>query len=64
MKTRLISAGIALLIIIPLIIIGGTYFKIGLSIIALLAVREVLSIRKDIPNSLKIITYTLYYNYG
>ena len=58
MKSRLISAGVILLFIVPLIIIGDIYFKLGLLIISLLAIKEILSL-KSIPNSLKIITYAL-----
>lgn len=53
MKKRIISAIVALLIVIPLIIMGGIYFEIGLSIIAALAYKEIIDLPKshgEIPN--------------
>ena len=47
MKERLISAGIALLITIPLIILGGVFFQIGMLVIAVLAYKEMLDLRKS-----------------
>lgn len=59
MKNRLISAIVALIIFIPLIILGGIYFKIGLTALSFFAIKEILDAKSGIPNSLKIITYTL-----
>ena len=59
MKDRIISALIMLIIVIPLLIIGGIYFKILLSIISLLQIKEILDIKKDIPTTIKIITYII-----
>ena len=42
MKKRIISAIIALAIIIPLIAVGGTAFNIGVYIIAIIALKEFL----------------------
>lgn len=53
MKTRIISAIVAALIIIPLVIIGGYPYIIGVSILAILAYKEILDLKKShgrIPN--------------
>ena len=60
MRTRVISAIIALLIVIPIIFIGGIPFKIGVAIIGLLGLRELLKLRdeeKKIPLLIKTISY-------
>ena len=60
MKTRVISAIIALSIFIPIFIMGGTVFKIALYIIAMLGMKEYLDVRekrKDFPIFIKIIAY-------
>lgn len=57
MKVRLISAGVALAIIIPLIWIGGIPFAIGMGILSILAYKEVLDLKKshsDIPDLVKV----------
>lgn len=57
MKVRLISAGVALAIIIPLIWIGGIPFAIGMGILSILAYKEILDLKKshnDIPDLVKI----------
>ena len=59
MKQRLISALIALLIFIPLFILGGIYFKIGLVLVSLLITREILNLKNNLPMIVKIITYLL-----
>ena len=46
MKKRIISAVVALLIVIPLIIMGGIYFEIGLCLIAALAYKEIIDLPK------------------
>ena len=60
MKTRIISAIIALAIIIPLIYYGGTAFNLGVYIISLLALKEFLdtkSTKKQIPIFIQLIAY-------
>lgn len=60
MKTRIISAIIALSIFIPIFIIGGTIFKIAIFILALLGLKEYLDVRekkKDFPIFIKVIAY-------
>ena len=59
MKTRLISALIALIIFIPIFILGGIYFKVGISILAVLALREILKLKENIPSSIKLISYII-----
>lgn len=60
MKTRIISAIIALAIIIPLIITGGTIYNVGVYIISLLALKEFLDIKsskKQLPIFIQLIAY-------
>lgn len=60
MKTRVISALVALAIIIPLIITGGTVFNIGVYVISLLALKEFLDIKstkKQLPIFIQLIAY-------
>ena len=45
MKTRVISAIVALIILVPLIIVGGTAYNIGVYVIALLGLKEFLDIK-------------------
>lgn len=58
MKTRVISAIVALAIFIPLIIIGDVYFAISMGILSVLAYKEILDLKKshgDIPNIIKLL---------
>lgn len=60
MKTRVISAIVALAIVIPLIIMGGTAFNIGVYIISILALKEFLDIKstkKQLPIFIQLIAY-------
>ena len=60
MKTRIISAIIALAIIIPLIYNGGTVFNLGVYVISILALKEFLdtkSTKKQIPIFIQLIAY-------
>ena len=59
MKTRLISAFVALVIFIPIFILGGIYFKIAISFLAVLALREILKLKTNIPSFIKYISYVL-----
>ena len=59
MKQRLISSIILLIIVVPLIIFGGIYFKIGMSILGILSLKEILNLKKDLPREIKIISYIL-----
>ncbi len=47
MKIRVISAVIALAIFIPLIVLGGLYFATAASILAILAYKEILDLKKS-----------------
>lgn len=53
MKKRVISAVVALAIIIPLIALGGIYFKIGMAVLSILSMHEILKLRKRITNIYK-----------
>lgn len=58
MKIRIISAAIALAILIPLLCLGGYPFAIGLGILSVLAYKEVLDLKKshqNIPNVIKVL---------
>ena len=58
MKKRIISAIIALIIIIPLLIIGNYPFILGCSIISILGYKEIIELKKShhkIPNLITII---------
>lgn len=53
MKKRVISAIVALIIIVPLILLGGIYFQLGVCVIATLAFKEIIDLKKshdEIPN--------------
>ena len=56
MKIRIISAIIALAIIIPVVVMGGVYFAGFLGIIAVLAFKEVLDLKKSHNKIPKIIS--------
>ena len=47
MKTRIISGVIALLITVPLIALGGIYFEFGVCVIATLAFKELIDLKKS-----------------
>lgn len=49
MKTRILSALVVLIITIPLVILGGIWFKIGVAIIATLGYKEIMDLRKKKP---------------
>ncbi len=60
MKKRIISAIIALAIVIPLIAVGGVAFNIGVYIISLVALKELLDTKaskKQIPIFIQLIAY-------
>ncbi|MBR3898376.1 MAG: phosphatidate cytidylyltransferase [Bacilli bacterium] len=60
MKIRVISALVALAIVIPLIISGGIAFDIGIFVIGMIALKEFLDIkasRKKIPIFIQLIAY-------
>ena len=45
MKTRLISAAIAIAIIVPLLIIGGKVFNLAVGLLAVLAYKEIVDLK-------------------
>lgn len=63
MKKRVISAIVALIIVIPLIIIGGYAYYVGVGILALIGYNEIISVRereKKIPVVVKILALISY----
>lgn len=62
MKKRVISAGVVLAIFIPLLLIGGIPFNIGVFLVSLLALQEFINIRnekKELPSFIKLISYII-----
>lgn len=62
MKTRVISAAVALAILVPIILHGGIIFNVVAFIIGLMCLKEFLdakSTRKEIPLVIRIISYIL-----
>ena len=62
MKTRVISAIVALLIFVPIIIYGGIWFNVAAFVIGLLGLKEFMDARKskkEIPFVIKLIAYVL-----
>lgn len=62
MKTRVISAIVMLIIVIPISIIGGTPFVVASLVLGLLALKEMLDIRetkKEFPFFMKLLTYLI-----
>lgn len=60
MKQRAISAVVMLAICIPLLILGGLYFNIGIFLISMLALKEFLDMKegkKKLPTFVKAISY-------
>ncbi len=52
MKKRIISAIVALIIVVPLIILGNYFFAFGVCIIAMLAYKELIDLKNRIMNIL------------
>ena len=66
LKQRLISAVVALAILVPLIIVGGIYLKVAFSIIAVFALFEILrasSVNNKYPEIIKYISYVFIFLY-
>ena len=62
MKTRIISAIVALAILVPIFLYGGMIFNITIYILGILALKEFLGVKnnkKEIPNFIKFISYIL-----
>lgn len=62
MKQRVISAVIALIIVIPLFLIGGIPYFVGVGLIAALAFKEIIDLKenKKIPMVIKLIAFACY----
>lgn len=58
MKTRIISAIVALIIVVPLLIWGGNYFAFGCALLSVQALRELLML-KDNTNKIPILVQLL-----
>ncbi len=61
-EKRLISALVALIICVPILIIGGWPFKIGITILSILGLYEIMKVSKDrikIPDVVKLLSYIL-----
>lgn len=66
MRQRLISAIVALIILIPLVILGGIYLKLAFSILSVIALFEILrasSKNNKYPEVIKYISYILIFLY-
>ena len=59
MKKRLISALIAFIILIPLVILGGVYFKIGVTLLSIISIYEIMKVKENIPKVIKLLSYLL-----
>ncbi len=58
MKKRILSAAILIAIFVPLIVIGGLPFKIGVGIVSVLAFKEAIDLKKkekDLPSIIKVL---------
>lgn len=60
MKQRVLSAFVALLITLPLLLLGGIYFKILVVVLGVLGIKEIIDVKKDVPLLLKIFMCFLY----
>ena len=56
LKTRFISAIVMLALFIPILILGGIYYSILFSILGIMALWELMSLKKNIPIYMKIIS--------
>ena len=62
MKKRIISAVVASAILIPIIVLGGKYFAVGMGVLGILAYRELLNLKenaREIPFFIKLIGMAL-----
>lgn len=62
MKQRVISAAVALIIFIPIFILGGTIFNLAVYILTLLGLREFMKVRqkeKKFPDFIRFISYVI-----
>lgn len=59
MKERVISAIVMLIIFVPLLLIGSWPFYIFITVLGMIAIYELLRLKKNLPLVIKIITYLL-----
>ncbi|MBP3635207.1 MAG: phosphatidate cytidylyltransferase [Bacilli bacterium] len=59
MKQRLISALVVLILFIPILILGGIYFRIGITFISMASVYEIVKFKDNIPKFIKLLSYSL-----
>lgn len=62
MKIRIISAAVALAIVIPLFLIGGIPYSLGVLVVSMLALKEYMGIKetkKELPILIKLLAYLL-----
>lgn len=60
MKTRIVSAIIALIIFVPLVLKGGTFFDLAIFVLAMLGLREFMKAKeskKELPIFMKLVSY-------
>ena len=53
MKTRIITAIVALIVVVPLVLLGGIYFELLICLVGALAFKEMVDLKKShgkIPN--------------
>ncbi len=62
MKTRMIGAFFLIVIFLPLLLVGGLYFSLAVALVSILAMYEMVAIRKtkkDLPLAVEIVAYML-----
>ena len=62
MKVRVISAIVALMICIPILLTGGIWYQLGVYVLSLLALKEFINIKqtkKEMPIFIRIISYII-----
>ena len=63
MKKRVISAIVALIIVIPLILLGGYAYYLGVGVLSIIGYYEIISVREQkrkVPTSMKVISLVTY----
>ena len=63
MKQRVISAAIALLLVIPIIIVGGSLYYIMVGVVSALALKELIDVKqtkRTLPPVIKMIAYLIF----
>lgn len=60
MKERVISAIVALIIVLPFLLLGGNLFVLLVAVLGILGLKEILNLRKNLPTRMKIVSYVLF----